>query len=251
VRVALPVKLPRPVLAGAVAVGVTVVVSACGTGGVSTGGDVAHGKMVFNSASARCSTCHTLAAANATGVIGPNLDNAFSADRAQGFKESSIQQIVADQIRVPLQPVTCPATGSQSKSAELTPCSPGSPVSPTGSQVMPANLAKGKDLTDVAAFVATCAGNQNDPACRGSSAAITATAGKDIFEQAGCGSCHTLKDAGSTGTVGPDLDQLKPPYARIVRQVTNGGAIMPSFKSKLTAAQIHAVAQYVSSVAGK
>jgi cytochrome c553 len=78
-----------------------------------------------------------------------------------------------------------------------------------------------------------------------------ATAGKAVFESAGCTSCHTLKDAGSTGTVGPNLDQLKPTFARVHRQVENGGAIMPSFKSKLTATQINNVAAYVSSVAGK
>jgi cytochrome c6 len=70
-------------------------------------------------------------------------------------------------------------------------------------------------------------------------------AGKSIFTSAGCVSCHTLMAANSHGTVGPNLDQLKPPYARIVTQVTNGGAIMPPFKSQLTAAQIQDVAAFV------
>jgi mono/diheme cytochrome c family protein len=78
-----------------------------------------------------------------------------------------------------------------------------------------------------------------------------ATAGKAVFESAGCTSCHTLKDAGSTGTVGPNLDQLRPTFARVHRQVENGGVIMPEFKTKLTAPQINDVAAYVSSVAGK
>ena len=78
-----------------------------------------------------------------------------------------------------------------------------------------------------------------------------AAAGKQIFLSQPCGSCHTLKDAGTTGTVGPNLDQLKPPYAKVVTQVTNGGAIMPPFKSTLTPQQIQDVAAYVSSVAGK
>ena len=68
---------------------------------------------------------------------------------------------------------------------------------------------------------------------------------------ANCGSGHTLKDAGTHGNVGPNLDQLKPAQPIVVRQVTNGGAIMPPFKSKLSQAQIQAVATYVSSVAGK
>jgi sulfite dehydrogenase len=76
------------------------------------------------------------------------------------------------------------------------------------------------------------------------------TNGKDIFV-ANCGSCHTLKDAGTSGTVGPNLDQLKPPEARVQRQVINGGGAMPAFKGTLTPAQITAVSKYVSSVAGK
>jgi mono/diheme cytochrome c family protein len=78
-----------------------------------------------------------------------------------------------------------------------------------------------------------------------------ATAGKTVFTSAGCSGCHTLKNAGATGHVGPNLDQLKPSFARVHRQVENGGAIMPSFKSMLTPAQINDVAAYVSSVAGK
>jgi mono/diheme cytochrome c family protein len=70
-------------------------------------------------------------------------------------------------------------------------------------------------------------------------------AGKAVFASAGCVGCHTLKAAGATGTVGPNLDQLKPAYARIVRQVTNGGKIMPSFKGSLSEQQIHDVAAFV------
>lgn len=87
----------------------------------------------------------------------------------------------------------------------------------------------------------TAAGGQGDPA-----------AGKVVFTvTAGCKGCHTLKDAGATGTTGPNLDQLKPTYDRIVAQVTNGGAVMPAFKGTLTPQQIQDVAAYVSSVAGR
>jgi mono/diheme cytochrome c family protein len=72
-----------------------------------------------------------------------------------------------------------------------------------------------------------------------------ATAGKAVFLSAGCTSCHTLKDAGSTGTVGPNLDQLKPPEARIVTQVENGGGQMPPFKGQLSSKRIQDVAAYV------
>jgi cytochrome c6 len=78
-----------------------------------------------------------------------------------------------------------------------------------------------------------------------------AAAGKAVFTSAGCTSCHTLKDAGSTGTVGPNLDQLKPTFARVKRQVENGGGPMPAFKATLSAKQIDDVSAYVSSVAGK
>ena len=78
-----------------------------------------------------------------------------------------------------------------------------------------------------------------------------ATAGKAVFTSAGCSGCHTLKDAGATGTVGPNLDQLKPPFAIVKHQVINGGGAMPSFKGTLSAKQIDDVSAYVSSVAGK
>jgi mono/diheme cytochrome c family protein len=91
--------------------------------------------------------------------------------------------------------------------------------------------------------------HQAQPAPSGSQG--NAAAGKTVFTSAGCSSCHTLKNAGATGTVGPNLDQLKPSFARVHHQVENGGAIMPAFKSTLTATQINDVAAYVSSVAGK
>ncbi len=77
------------------------------------------------------------------------------------------------------------------------------------------------------------------------------SAGAKVFATAGCKNCHTLKAAGATGTVGPSLDQLEPSAALVTKQVNTGGGVMPSFKGKLTPAQIKAVAAYVSSVAGK
>lgn len=77
-----------------------------------------------------------------------------------------------------------------------------------------------------------------------------ATAGKQVFESAGCTACHTLADAGASGTVGPNLDQAKPPAALVVARVTNGKGAMPPFKDKLSETQIQDVAAYVSSVAG-
>ena len=99
----------------------------------------------------------------------------------------------------------------------------------------------------MAAYVASVAGQNGAEA---PSPASLGTNGKKIF-QTECGSCHTLSAAGTTGTVGPNLDQLKPSQPRVVHQVTFGGAIMPAFKGKLSPAQIQAVAKFVSSSAGK
>ena len=74
-------------------------------------------------------------------------------------------------------------------------------------------------------------------------------AGKVIFET-NCGSCHTLADAGTTGTVGPNLDQSQPAEALVVERVTNGMGVMPPFEGVLTEEQITEVAKYVSAAAG-
>lgn len=73
-------------------------------------------------------------------------------------------------------------------------------------------------------------------------------AGKEIFlGTSGCAGCHTLADAGSTGTIGPNLDDLKPSHDAVVAQVTNGGGGMPAFGDSLSEEQIQDVAAYVSS----
>ncbi|HKD94390.1 MAG TPA: c-type cytochrome [Gaiellaceae bacterium] len=76
-----------------------------------------------------------------------------------------------------------------------------------------------------------------------------AAKGKAIF-LANCGSCHTLADAKTTGTIGPNLDSLKPDYQAATAQVTNGGQVMPSFKTQLTTQQIADVAAYVVTSTG-
>ena len=82
------------------------------------------------------------------------------------------------------------------------------------------------------------------------SAAGDAAAGKQVFESAGCASCHTLADAGATGAVGPNLDEAKPAGSLVVDRVTNGKGAMPPFEGQLSETQIQDVAAYVSSVAG-
>jgi mono/diheme cytochrome c family protein len=216
--------LLRPLVAAAVGVALAFVLAACGTGGPVEGGSTQNGLKVFQE---DCGSCHTLAAAQTSGTIGPNLDASFAQARADGFKESSIRDIVAGQVRAPGQY----ATG---KPPDLLQAN------------MPANLVKGQDLADVAEFVAANAGKNGfvEPV------AVTGTNGGAIFK-AKCGSCHTLAAARTTGTVGPNLDQLKPPLATVRRQVINGGGVMPAFKNILSDAQIEAVSKYVAQNAAK
>jgi mono/diheme cytochrome c family protein len=77
-----------------------------------------------------------------------------------------------------------------------------------------------------------------------------AAEGKEVFTS-NCGSCHTLSAAGTSGEVGPDLDELEPDLATVEHQVVNGGGGMPAFGETLNAKEIKAVATYVSSVAGQ
>jgi cytochrome c6 len=70
-------------------------------------------------------------------------------------------------------------------------------------------------------------------------------AGKTIFKTKGCTACHTLKDAGATGTVGPDLDETHPTLGRAIDRLLNGKGAMPSFKNQLSTKQIADVAAYV------
>lgn len=78
-----------------------------------------------------------------------------------------------------------------------------------------------------------------------------ASGGAQVWANAGCAGCHTLAAAGASGQGGPNLDQLRPSGAAVAAQVSSGGGGMPSFGATLSAAQIDAVAAYVSSVAGR
>jgi mono/diheme cytochrome c family protein len=193
-----------------------------------TSGDTSKGKQLFNE---KCASCHTLADAKSTGTIGPNLDDAFSSDKEQGFSEQTMADVVRGQIAY---------------------ADPEGPMTP--------NLVRGADADSVALYIAKCAGNPTCGVTAATNAPPTTTTGggnqtaapngKQIFAS-NCASCHTLKAAGATGTVGPNLDQLKPTEPVVERQVTNGGGTMPAFKGTLTPAEIKAVAAFVSSNAGK
>ena len=225
--------MARRAALAALAVATAALVSGCGAVDhlSASEGDPSNGKTLF---SQKCASCHVLADANAKGTIGPSLDAAFASVRLQKFDESTIRDVVRGQIAYPEEP-------------------------------MPAELVVGDDADDVAAYVGKCGGV---PACGveatsakppagttttggGGGGADAQAEGKQIFTgSAGCGGCHTLADAGTSGNVGPNLDEAKPSKALAVARVTNGKGPMPPFKGQLSPAQIEAVATYVSSAAG-
>ena len=105
---------------------------------------------------------------------------------------------------------------------------------------------------------AGCGGGGGDEGGNGEPAAQTGDAetgadegagpspdGKAIFTSAGCGGCHTLEAAGSSGTAGPNLDESKPSEQEAIEQITNGGNGMPAFQGRLSEQEIQAVARFV------
>lgn len=103
---------------------------------------------------------------------------------------------------------------------------------------------------------AGCGGDDDDSGGAATTAATTAETteggadGAAVFASAGCGTCHTLAAAGSDGTTGPNLDDLKPDEETVEQQVRSGGGGMPAFEGQLSDAEIEAVATYVSESAG-
>lgn len=77
------------------------------------------------------------------------------------------------------------------------------------------------------------------------------TAGRALFTKGAvpaCAVCHTLKDAGAEGQVGPVLDELKPDANRVATALRNGVGNMPSFKASLSEEQINTLARYIATV---
>ena len=208
------------------------VLSGCGTGGYTSEGSQGTGKRLFIQA---CGGCHTLADAGTNGKVGPNLDDAFAQARQAGMTSDTFTQIVATQIRFPIEHPVTGAAGMPPVDQTLPSCDD---VEGGAFCVDDQDRA----VQDVAVYVGSVAGT-----------GVTAekpTDGKSIFT-ANCGSCHTLADAGTSGKVGPNLDDAKPPKELVIQRVTNGQGVMPSFKDSLDEQQIQAVADYVSSAAGK
>jgi mono/diheme cytochrome c family protein len=219
----------RGLLGACVALFAVVAATGCGTVGTGEGGAASRGKPLFVEG---CGQCHTLADAGTQGTIGPNLDDGFATARRDGLGEDTIRSVVRGQIAYPVE----------------------EPVS--GQPGMPANIFEGEDADAVAAYVAEVAGL---PVVGGGSEAGGGTTtgedgggggggedeGEAVFASNGCGSCHALEAAGSSGSIGPNLDETKPSHDLVVDRVTNGSGAMPAFADSLTEAQIAAVADYV------
>jgi hypothetical protein len=93
-----------------------------------------------------CGSCHTLADAGTTGIIGPNLDNAFLSDKCQGFDVATLRDVVRGQIAYATsEPGVAPTYSGKGINA-----GPG-----TG---MPQNLVEGQNAKDISAYVAEVAG---------------------------------------------------------------------------------------------
>ncbi|MEX0674710.1 MAG: c-type cytochrome [Gaiellaceae bacterium] len=196
----------------AAALAAALVAAGCGSAAATQqAGSTSNGKQLFVE---KCGSCHTLADAGTQGVIGPDLDQAFATPREQGFDESTIRDVVRGQIAYPTEP-------------------------------MPANLVTGQDAADVAAYVASVAAKPGE----GGGEAAPPSEPKDLFAQQ-CGGCHVLADAGTTGAVGPNLDETQPGLDRAIAQITDGGGGMPAFGGRLSEEQIQALAEYLVRVAG-
>lgn len=224
----------KTLIAAALAAVSILVAAGCGTGGLGDPkADKARGKELFT---AKCAACHVLADAGSVGNAGPNLDDAFAEVRKQGFAESTIFHVIDKQIKYPTErDLFDPKREIHTNG-------------PIPTVQMAADIVTGSDRNAVAAYVAAVAGL---PVQGGGGGKVASTDGKELFAQAGCGACHTLKDAGSSGAIGPNLDAVKPAKELVIQRVTNGKGVMPSFKGKLSDDQIGAVADYVSGVAGK
>ncbi len=219
-------------VAAACAATLALALSGCGTGGYTSEGSQGAGKDLFVQS---CGGCHALADAGTTSTIGPNLDDAFAQAREVGMTSATFTQVVASQIRYPIEDPVTEAPGMPGPDQTLPLCDD---VEGDAFCVDDRDQA----IADISVYVGAVAGT-----------GITAerpTDGKSIFT-ANCGSCHTLSDAGTSGAVGPNLDESKPSTELVVDRVTNGQGAMPSFKDSLDADQIQAVSEYVAGAAGK
>ncbi|HKF82385.1 MAG TPA: c-type cytochrome [Solirubrobacterales bacterium] len=167
-------KLIVPLLALVALAALMVVASGCGT----TDADPQRGRTLFTQ---KCGTCHALAQAGTTAQIGPNLDHAFAAARAEGNDSDTVEGVVKAQVEYPRLNNGNPAVS------------------------MPADIVTGQDLDDVAAYVGEWAGVPGAAPPK-----VAGGPGAQVFANNGCGGCHTFAAAESGGVTGPNLDEELP-----------------------------------------
>jgi len=189
------VKRLRIKSAGLLVLGAAMVTFASGCD-VNENADTVKGRQLFI---ANCGTCHYLKEAGTSGQAGPDLDAAFADARASGMDQDTIEGVVLDQIEHPRY------------------------TDPSDPSYMPPAIVEGQEAKDVATYVGQVAGvpGIEPPQAPGGP-------GGQIFANNGCGSCHTLAIAQSTGTVGPDLDQLLPGQskAEIDKSIVDPNAVI-------------------------
>jgi mono/diheme cytochrome c family protein len=219
----------------ALSAGIVAAVAVLGAAGCNKdAGDVNRGKQLF---AARCSTCHQLADQGpGGGTQGPNLDDAFHAARLSGMDSDTVAGVVKAQVENPR-----PTTSNLSAS-------------------MPADLVKGQDLDDVAAYVGAVAGTgikpPKIPGGKGGQAFVSA-------QPQSCSSCHTLQAAHASATTGPNLDDVLPGMsaAEIKQSIVDPNAkptsgyspgIMPQvFGQTISGPDLNALVQFLMKYAGK
>jgi mono/diheme cytochrome c family protein len=208
-----------------------IAVAALGGCGASESGNFDRGRQLFVS---KCGTCHTMKQAATTGTQGPDLDAAFAQARADGMDADTVAGVVKAQVDNPR-----PSTDNPSVS-------------------MPPHIVSGDDLNDVATYVGETAGN---PAIKPPT--FAGGPGGQVFGENGCGSCHTLAAAGTTGTTGPDLDKVLPGMsaAEIKQSITDPSAkitpgyppnVMPStFGQTISPQDLNTLIKFLQQNAGK
>lgn len=92
-------------------------------------------------------------------------------------------------------------------------------------------------------------------ACGGTTGDVRAdpVAGSRVAEavEPGCARCHTLAAAGWEGTIGPNLDFLRPGFGRTLSAIRRGPGMMPSYDGRLSTREARDLAAYVSDVAAR
>jgi mono/diheme cytochrome c family protein len=265
----------RRVLAATAIVATGLVATACGSQGIDSSAltdkpNVQRGAVLFAD---RCSGCHTLDIVGAQGGAtrvhdrerpdGPNFnirretsDSVLYAIRNGGFSGAIMpENIVVGRDADDVAAFLSKYAGGERQGNDITPASQPAAGGNTTSTQQQTTSTRQQTTSTQQQTTSTQQQTTSTPEAGTTSTGTGGTQqasaqGKQLFTQ-NCAGCHTLKDAGSTAQVGPDLDQLKPDEPTVERQVTNGGGGMPAFKSILKAPEIKAVSQYVASVAGK